>query len=189
MAKQTLSLWWCRDARHSVMCNATVYEISRLEDAPLVLAPYLVRVPLSHVVRLLHQRHLDSLPGAACARPPTGHGPLTSAPCSTDRVPWTAVHAQGPPKAARLCRELHALAPRALGRTQRLMAQPLEEPRGLPRVDTKVALASLASGRARARGTTYGCGVRDCPPGGAGEHPKRRMFGPPCSFQAHLPTV
>jgi hypothetical protein len=53
-------------------------------------------------------------------------------------------------------------------------------------VDTNVALADLASGRAREIGTEYECGVHDRPPGVAGEHSQEEYAWTPIFLTSEL---
>ena len=59
----------------------------------------------------------------------------------------------------------------------------------LLRMDTNIALARLASGRAVLIGAECRCGVHACPPSSVGERTTRSMSGPPFALQVHLPTV
>src|SRR5262249_16930583 len=59
----------------------------------------------------------------------------------------------------------------------------------LPRMDTKIALARLASGRAVPIGAECRCGVHDGPPGFVWKHAKRSMSGPPFVLQVSFTTV
>src|SRR2546423_8346979 len=56
-------------------------------------------------------------------------------------------------------------------------------------MDTDIALACLASGRAMLIGAECRRGVHACPPSSVGERTKRSMSGPPFALQVHLPTV
>jgi hypothetical protein len=58
----------------------------------------------------------------------------------------------------------------AFGGAERLMALVADEPLFLLRMDTDIALASLASSRAVSIGAECGCGVHDAPPGCAWKH-------------------
>src|SRR5262249_3346405 len=59
----------------------------------------------------------------------------------------------------------------------------------LSRMNTNVALARLASGRAVLIGAEYGLGVHDGPPGFVWKHAKRSMSGPPFLLQVSFTTV
>src|SRR5262249_33046259 len=59
----------------------------------------------------------------------------------------------------------------------------------LPRMDTDIASASLASSRAVLIGAECGCGVHDSPPGCVWQHAKRSMLGPPFLLQMSFTTV
>src|SRR6516164_9211933 len=56
-------------------------------------------------------------------------------------------------------------------------------------MDTDIALARLASGRAVPIGAECGCGVHDGPPGFVWKQAKRSMLGPPFSLQVSFTTV
>src|SRR5256714_11492186 len=56
-------------------------------------------------------------------------------------------------------------------------------------MDTDIALACLASGRAMLIGAECRRGVHACPRSSVGERTKRSMSGRPFALQVHLPTV
>src|SRR6266496_25376 len=56
-------------------------------------------------------------------------------------------------------------------------------------MDTDIALARLASGRAVPIGAECGCGVHGGPPGFVWKQAKRSMLGPPFSLQVSFTTV
>ena len=77
-----------------------------------------------------------------------------------------------------LCRGAQPREDRACGGAKGLLTRVTDEALFLPRMDTDIALARLASGRAVPIGTACGCGVHADPPGCVWKHAKRSMFGP-----------
>jgi hypothetical protein len=87
------------------------------------------------------------------------------------------------------CRGAQPIQDRGFGDAEGLMTLVTDKPLFLPRMDTDIALASLASGRAVPIGAECGCGVHDGPPGFVWKHAKRSMSEPPFALQAYLTTV
>jgi len=85
-------------------------------------------------------------------------------------------------KRTRFCRGAQPIEDRAFGGAEGFVALVADEPLLLPRMDTDIALASLASGRARQIGAEYRGGVHDRPPGVAGEHSQEEYGWPPIFF-------
>src|SRR2546430_4865241 len=77
----------------------------------------------------------------------------------------------------------------AFAGAERLVTRVADEALLLLRMDTDIALACLASGRAMLIGAECRRGVHACPPSSVGERTKRSMSGPPFALQVHLPTV
>src|SRR5215471_11625086 len=88
-----------------------------------------------------------------------------------------------------VCRGAQPIEDRAFGGAEGLVALVTDEPLLLPRMDTNIALASLASGRAVPIGAECRCGVHDGPPGFVWKHAKRSMSGPPFVLQVSFTTV
>src|SRR5205807_7823658 len=82
----------------------------------------------------------------------------------------------------RLGRGAQAVQHRAFGGAERLMALVADEPLFLLRMDTDIAPASLASGRAVPIGAESGCGVHDAPPGCAWTHCHEEYVWTPVCF-------
>ena len=148
-------------------------------DAALLLDADLVGLHLPQVTRLLDQMLLHRLPLAASARQPTRHRPLVIAKRHDDRLQWTPVGHQRHHQADRLRRGPQAIEGGAFRGAERLVALRAHEALVLARVDANVALACLASGRARQIGAEYRGGVHDDPPGVAGEHAKKEYVWTP----------
>src|SRR6516165_4973614 len=88
-----------------------------------------------------------------------------------------------------LCRGAQPIEDGAFAGAEGLLTRVTDEALLLPRMDTNVALARLASGRAVLIGAEYGCGVHDSPPGCVWKHAKRSMSGPPFLLQMSFTTV
>ena len=88
-----------------------------------------------------------------------------------------------------LSRGTQPVEDRAFRRGESFVALLTEKPLLFARMDPDIPLASLASGGTRSIGTEYCCGVHDCPPGGAGEHARKSMSGPPFALQLSTTTV
>src|SRR5262245_4203499 len=82
-------------------------------------------------------------------------------------------------QADRLHRGPQAIPGGAFRSAEGLVALRAHEALVLTRVDTNIALAALASGRARQIGAKYRCGVHDDPPGVVGEHAKKEYVWTP----------
>ena len=85
-------------------------------------------------------------------------------------------------EAHRLGRGAQAVKHRAGGGAERLMALVADEPLFLLRMDTDIASASLASGRAVPVGAECGGGVHDAPPGYAWKHCHEEYVWTPVCF-------
>src|SRR6516225_1945003 len=88
-----------------------------------------------------------------------------------------------------LCRGAQPIEDGAFAGAEGLLTRVTDEALLLPRMDTNVALARLASGRAVLIGAEYGCGVHDGPPDCVWKHAKRSMSGPPFLLQVSFTTV
>jgi len=79
-----------------------------------------------------------------------------------------------------------AVKHRACGGAERLLARMADEPPFLLRMDTDIALARLASGRAVPIGAECGCGVHDAPPGYAWKHCHEKYVWTPVCLTTSL---
>src|SRR5437868_6066034 len=95
---------------------------------------------------------------------------------------------QGHDEGHGLCRGAQPIEGRAFGGAERLVTRVTDEPLLLLRMDTDIALAGLASGRARESGAEYRGGVHDdfSSLGCAGEHAKKKYVWTPVSFATSL---
>src|SRR2546430_7566698 len=98
---------------------------------------------------------------------------------------------QGHDEGHGLCRSAQPIEGRAFGGAERLVTRVTDEPLLLLRMDTDIALAGLASGRAREIGAEYRGGVHDDSPllVVLGSMPRKSMSGPPFPLQPHSTTV
>src|SRR3989442_4808737 len=98
---------------------------------------------------------------------------------------------QGHDEGHGLCRGAQPIEGRAFGGAERLVTRVTDEPLLLLRMDTDIALAGLASGRAREIGAEYCGGVHGDSPFLVvlGSMPRRSMSGPPFPLQPHSTTV
>ena len=87
------------------------------------------------------------------------------------------------------CRGAQPIAHRTCGGAEGFVALVTDEALLLPRMDTDIASANLASGRAVLIGAECGCGVHDGPPGCVWKQAKRSMTGPPFLLQVSFTTV
>ena len=83
-----------------------------------------------------------------------------------------------------LGRGAQAIEDRLCGGAEGLLTLATDEPLLLARMDTNIALARLASGRAVSIGAEWRCGVHACPPRSVGQRTKRSMTGPLFTLQA-----
>ena len=86
----------------------------------------------------------------------------------------------------RLRRGPQAVKRGACRRGERLVALRAEEPFVLPRVETNIALACVASSGARHMGAEYSRGVHDDPPGCAWKHCQEKYVWTPVSLTTSL---
>jgi hypothetical protein len=141
---------------------------------------------------------------SACPCPRARGGATTSSwtacPCRPERAHQSATVRSSQPQAAPIAGTGHPWARKVTTRptvsaegaqpgedcawrgAARLMARGTMAPLGFACVDTHVALADLASGRAREMGAAYGGGVHDLPPGVAGEHAQEEYGWTPIFF-------
>src|SRR5947207_8569703 len=98
---------------------------------------------------------------------------------------------QGHDEGHGLCRGAQPIEGRAFGGAERLVTRVTDEPLLLLRMDTDIALAGLASGRASEIRAEYRGGVHDDSPllVVLGSMPRRSMSGPPFPLQSHSTTV
>src|SRR5438270_2563833 len=140
------------------------------DHTALLLDAQLVGLHLSEVPWWLDQRLLHGLALPPRARPPIRSSAFVEAKRRHQRLHGTPMGEQRHDEAHRLGRGAQAVKHRACGGAARLMARVADEPRFLLRMDTDIAPASLASGRAVPVGAERGCGVHDAPPGCAWTH-------------------
>src|SRR5262249_42582766 len=130
------------------------------------------------------------LPLAPRAGPPSGDGPLVEPKSGHNRLHGTPMGQQGHHEAHRLGRGAQPIEDRTFGRAEGFVARVADEPLLLPRMDTDIALARLASGRTVPIGAEDGCGVHDGPPpDGAGNIARMKYVWTPFSLQAHRTTI
>src|SRR5215471_21350596 len=86
-----------------------------------------------------------------------------------------------------LGRGAQPIAHRASGGAERLVTLMAEEALLLPRMDTDMALADVASRMTVPLGAACGCGVHDGPPGCVWKQAKRSMFGPHFRYKCASP--
>src|SRR5262245_54385001 len=132
---------------------------------------------------------MNSLALTARASPPRRNGALVKPKRRYDRLHGAPVGQQGHDEHHRLRRGAQPIEDRAFAGTEGLVTRMADEALLLLRMDTDVALARLASGRAVLIGAECRGGGHACPPSNGGERTKRSMSGPPFALQVHLPTV
>src|SRR2546422_2803373 len=138
----------------------------------------------------LAQLLLPALPLSTSAGPPSRYGPLVEPQSGHNRLHGTPMGEQGHDEDHRFCRGAQPIEDRACGRAEGFVARVTDEPLLLPRMDTDIALASLASGRTVPIGAEDGCGVHeDPPPGCAWKHCQEKYVWTPFSLQLHHTTV
>src|SRR5712691_7495921 len=160
-------------------------------DAALLLDADLIGLYLSSVAGLFDQALLHGLPLAPRAGPPRGDGAFIASKRRHNGLHGTAMGGQGHDEGHGLCRGAQPIEGRAFGGAERLVTRVTDEPLLLLRMDTDIALAGLASGRAREIRAEYRGGVHDDSPllVVLGSMPRRSMSGPPFPLQSHSTTV
>src|SRR5215475_12999613 len=158
-------------------------------NTALLLDAELISLHLSQITWLLDQIRMNSLALTARASPPSRNGALVKPKRRYDRLHGAPVGQQGHDEHHRLRRGAQPIEDRAFAGTEGLVTRMADEALLLLRMDTDVALARLASGRAVLIGAECRGGVHACPPSNVGERTKRSMSGPPFALQVHLPTV
>src|SRR5262249_4221051 len=157
--------------------------------AALFLAAELIGLHLPQVTWLLDQILVHGLTLTARAGPPRRDGALIEAKRRHDGLYGTAMGEQSHDDDHGLGRGAQPIEDRAFCGAEGFVARVADEPLLLPRMDTDVTLASLASGRAVPIGAECGCGVHDGPPGFVWKQAKRSMSGPPFLLQVSFTTV
>ena len=128
-------------------------------DAALLLDAELAGLHLPQVPRSFDQELLHRLPLATGARPRISDGPLVTAKSRHDRLHRTPMGEQGHHEPHGLCRGAQAIEVRTSAGAEGFVARVTDESLLLPRMDTNIAMASLASGRAVLIGAEYDRGV------------------------------
>ena len=87
-----------------------------------------------------------------------------------------------------LCRGTQPLEDSPFAGAERFVSRVADEALLFVRMDTNIALAGLASGRAVLIGAAYGCGVHDTPPGCAWTHcHEKYVWAPPLLYNFTAP--
>src|SRR5919198_6094405 len=89
---------------------------------------------------------------------------------------------QGHHEHHRLCRGAQPIEDGPCAGAEGFMTRVADEALLLPRVDTNITLAGLASRMAARIGAEYRCGVHDHPPGYAGKHCHEKYVWTPVCF-------
>src|SRR5437870_7040345 len=152
------------------------------DHTALLLDAQLVGLHLSEVPWLLDQILVHGLALPPRARPPIRYSAFVESKRRHNRLHGTPMGEQRHDEAHRLGRGAQAVKHRACGGAERLMALVADEPLFLLRMDTDIAPASLASGRAVPIGAECGCGVHDAPPGCAWKHCHEEYVWTPVCF-------
>src|SRR5262249_29698081 len=120
---------------------------------------------LPPVTRWLAQRLVDGVALTARAGPPICDRALIKAKRRHDGLHGTAMGQQGHDEAHNLSRGAQPLEDRTFGSAAGFVTRLADEALLLPRMDTDIALAGLASGRAVLIGAECRWGVHDHSPG------------------------
>src|SRR2546429_3214148 len=158
-------------------------------DAALFLDAQLIGLHLPQVAWLFDQVLVHGLPLSPRAGPPRRYGALVKPKRRHNRLRRTPMGEQGHHQHHGLGRGAQPIEDGAFAGAERLVTRVADEALLLLRMDTDIALACLASGRAMLIGAECRRGVHACPPSSVGERTKRSMSGPPFALQVHLPTV
>src|SRR5262245_6084945 len=152
------------------------------DHTALLLDAQLVGLHLSEVSWLLDQILVHGLALPPRASPPIRYSACVESKRRHNRLHGTPMGEQRHDEAHRLGCGAQAVKHRAFGGAERLMALVADEPLFLLRMDTDIAPASLASGRAVPIGAECGCGVHDAPPGCAWKHGHEEYVWTPVCF-------
>ena len=158
-------------------------------DATRCLDPDRIGLHVPQVPGLLNQIRWPRPARLARPGPPRRHRPLVAPQGHDDRVQRTPMGQERDHAGHRLGRGPQAVPCRAFRRGTRLPALQATEPPGLARMETKMALACLASREAIQMRAECRCGVPDSPPGCARIDTKKSRSGPRVSLQTNLTTV
>ena len=158
-------------------------------NAALFLDAQLIGLHLPQVTWLLDQILVHGLALTARAGPPSRDGALVESKRRHNGLHGTAMGQQGHDGDDGFCRGAQPIEDRAFSGTEGFVALVADEPLLLPRMDTNIALARLASGRARQIGANTIVGSMTVLLVLLGSIPRTSMAGPPFALQAHLPTV
>src|SRR5207302_65998 len=134
-------------------------------DAALFLHADLIGLHLAQVAGLLDQILVHGLALTARASPPRRDSALIKPKRRHNRLHGTPMGEQGHDEHHRLCRGAQPIKDGPCAGAEGLLTRVTDEPLLLLRMDTNIALADLASGRAVAIGAECRRGVHDAPPG------------------------
>ena len=135
------------------------------------------------------QRLGHGLPLSTRAGPPSQRPSAHQTPTLPRWLARTPMGEQGHAEDDCCCRGAQPIEHRTCSGAAGFVALMTDESLLLPRMDTNIAAASLASGRAMLIGAACGCRVHDGPAGFVWKHAKRRMTGPPFLLQLSFTTV
>src|SRR5215510_16263551 len=151
-------------------------------DAALFLDTEFIRLHLSQVPWLFDQIFVHRLPLSTRASPPSSHRALVKSKSRHNRLHGTAMSQQGHDDDDGFCRGAQPIEDRACGGAEGFVALVADEALLLPRMDTNIALARLASRMAVRIGAEYHCGVHDAPPGYAWKQCHEKYVWTPVCF-------
>src|SRR4029453_11983666 len=159
------------------------------DDAALCLDADLIGLYLPQVPWLFDQVLVYGLPLAPGACPPIRDRPLVKPESGHNRLHRASMGEQGHDEHHRLGRRMQPIKDGACGGAERLVTHVADAPLLLPRMDTNIALPSLASGRTVRIGTEYCRGVHDDSPLWAlpGSMPGRSISGPHFGYKDTSP--
>src|SRR5262249_51628369 len=131
----------------------------------LLLDPDLLGLHLAPLAWLLNQGFLHGLGLPSCPRKPRRHRPLVQTKGDHAGLQRAPMRQQREPQAHRLRRRAQTIKGGPLSGGEGFAALRAAQALLLARVNTNIALARLASGRALKIGTKYACEVHTHPPG------------------------
>ena len=161
-----------------MLCLMAVLFVCQSPDAALCLDAQLIGLHLPQGTWLFDQGFMHGLPLASGAGSPRGDRPLINPKRRHKRWYGTPMGEQGHDEHHRLCRGAQPIEDRPCRVTEGFVTRLIDTPLFLPRVDTAIALASEASGRALPIGAQCGCGVHASPPDFVWKQAKRSMLDP-----------
>jgi len=155
-------------------------------DAALFLDADLIGLHLPQVPWLFDQGLLHGLPLAPGACPPIGNCPLIKPKRRHDRLERTPMGEQGHDDDHGLGRGAQPIEDSPFAGAERFVTLMADEPLFLPRMDTDIAPADLASGMAVPVGAECRRGVHDAPPGYAWNYCHEKYAWTPVFFTTSL---